>query len=238
MNKQFFSLVALAAIAGLAYAQAPAADYTERGVSSWYGNEFQGKPTASGEVFDTRLLTAAHPSLPFGTELLVTNTQNGRQIRVRVNDRGPFVAGRIIDLSQAAAEALDMIRTGTAPVLVEALTGAPTPAPAAAPAAPAEPGPPSVESGLPPAAAASGPPVAVPLENGKKYRLQVGSYRLTRNAAEAFERLKAAGFAPAYERHQDLYRVVLVGLAADEVVKMTEKLGGAGFADVLVRQER
>jgi len=214
MDKHFFSIFALVLIGGLACA--------EQGISSWYGDEFKGKPTASGELFDPRLLTAAHPSLPFGTELLVTNTQNGRRTRVRVNDRGPFVPGRIIDLSQAAAEELDMIRTGTAPVLIEVVAGRPE-TPTVAPAA---------------AQQSAAKPEAAPAGNGKIYRLQVGSYRLTRNAAEAYQRLKAAGLDPAYERYQDLYRVVLVGIAADEVVRMKEKLGGAGFTDVLVRQER
>ena len=101
-------------------APAPAGDYFRQdGVASWYGYEFEGRPTASGEIYNSSLLTAAHPTLPFGTILMVTNRQNNRQVAVKVNDRGPFVGGRIIDLSRAAAEQLDMLITGTAPVTID-----------------------------------------------------------------------------------------------------------------------
>ena len=93
--------------------------FRQEGTASWYGFEFDGKPTASGELFNSTLFTAAHPTLPFGTVLMVTNRNNMRSVTVRVNDRGPFVPSRIIDLSRAAAEALDMLHTGTAPVVIE-----------------------------------------------------------------------------------------------------------------------
>jgi rare lipoprotein A len=101
---------------------APAGEvFKQEGIASWYGPGFDGRPTASGEIFDSTQFTAAHPDLPFGTFLLVTNKHNNRQVSVRVNDRGPFVASRIIDVSKAAAEYLDIIITGTAPVTVEIL---------------------------------------------------------------------------------------------------------------------
>jgi rare lipoprotein A len=108
----------------LAGAQTPSegAIFRQEGIASWYGAEFMGRPTASGEIFNPSLLTAAHPALPFGTLLRVTNTQNSKQVIVRINDRGPYVSSRIIDISQAAAEQLDMISTGTAPVIVESLS--------------------------------------------------------------------------------------------------------------------
>jgi rare lipoprotein A len=93
--------------------------FRQDGVASWYGYEFDGRPTASGEIYNSSLFTAAHPTLPFGTILLVTNRHNNRQVAVKVNDRGPFVAGRIIDVSRAAAEQLDMLITGTAPVSID-----------------------------------------------------------------------------------------------------------------------
>ena len=86
------------------------------GYASWYGGKFQGRLTANGEVFDTSLLTAAHKTLPFGTIVEVTHLGNGRTVEVRINDRGPFVEGRVIDLSRAAADALDMAGEGVAPV--------------------------------------------------------------------------------------------------------------------------
>ncbi|MDR2181704.1 MAG: septal ring lytic transglycosylase RlpA family protein [Treponema sp.] len=113
--------------------------FRQEGIASWYGAEFSGRPTSSGEIFNPSLFTAAHPLLPFGTMLKITNTHNNKSVTVKVNDRGPFVAARIIDLSQAAAEVLDMIRTGTAPVIVEsigevALPAKKIPAASAAPA--------------------------------------------------------------------------------------------------------
>jgi len=93
----------------------------ERGGASWYGEEFHGRLTASGEVYDQHKLTAAHRSLPLGSRVRVMNASNGRQVEVVINDRGPFVDGRIIDLSHAAAEELDMINSGTSPVVVEVL---------------------------------------------------------------------------------------------------------------------
>lgn len=86
------------------------------GYASWYAGKFQGRRTANGEIFDTNLMTAAHKTLPFGTVVEVTHVGSGRSVEVRINDRGPFVDGRVIDLSRAAAEALEMTAEGIAPV--------------------------------------------------------------------------------------------------------------------------
>ena len=96
----------------------PPAPGAQVGVASWYGPKFHGRRTASGEVFNMHQLSAAHRTLPLGTWVLVTHLENGRSIQVRINDRGPFVDGRIIDLSYAAARALDMVRQGVAWVSV------------------------------------------------------------------------------------------------------------------------
>ncbi len=96
-------------------------DYRERGVASWYGEDFHGRSTANGETYDMYGLSAAHKTLPIPTWVEVTRLDNGRRIIVRVNDRGPFVDGRIIDLSFGAASELDMIEDGTARVEVRAL---------------------------------------------------------------------------------------------------------------------
>jgi rare lipoprotein A len=92
--------------------------YEETGIASWYGPTFYGRPTANGEIYDGNQLTAAHKTLPMPVNVRVTNLENGRSIIVRVNDRGPFARGRIIDLSRRAAEQLDMVRTGVARVRV------------------------------------------------------------------------------------------------------------------------
>lgn len=91
------------------------------GVASWYGPDFHGKPTSSGEVYDMYQLTCAHNTFPLGMMLMVTNLENGRSVELKVNDRGPFVKERIIDLSYAAARVLGMWEKGTAPVKVEGL---------------------------------------------------------------------------------------------------------------------
>lgn len=93
----------------------------EVGLASWYGPGFHGQKTSSGEIFDQHDLTAAHRSWPFGSYVLVTNLENNRSIVVRINDRGPFVKGRIIDLSYGAARVLGLIGPGTAPVRLELL---------------------------------------------------------------------------------------------------------------------
>jgi rare lipoprotein A len=97
--------------------------FVQTGTASWYGVPFNGRRAANGEIFDMNSLVAAHRTLPFGTMLRVTNLNNGRDVQVRVIDRGPFVGDRILDLARAAAMALDMIGTGTAPVRIEWLSG-------------------------------------------------------------------------------------------------------------------
>lgn len=274
MNKLLRTIAAACALAAAVPSAFSDAPFRQEGIASWYGPEFEGKPTASGEVFDSRLLTAAHPTLPFGTVVLVTNAQNGRSVAVRVNDRGPFVPARIIDVSKAAAERLDMVATGTAPVVVEALSDlapAAPPAPSAEPLAEALPAaPPAPDSPLPapvapvpaaptPLAAASPSPAPVvqpalpvpadrararfvPVEpdpaSGRVYRLQVGSYRVAANAADAARKLEAVGLAPAYEKAGDFYRIVVVAVPASALPAAAEKLAAAGFLEVLARVER
>lgn len=98
--------------------------WVETGVASWYGEPFHGRPTSSGEIYDMNDLTCAHPSLPFGTRLRVQNLDNGRMATVRINDRGPFAKGRIVDVSKRAAEELGMIGPGTARVRITVLAPA------------------------------------------------------------------------------------------------------------------
>jgi rare lipoprotein A len=106
----------------------PAEGYEEVGVASWYGAQHHGKRTASGEVFDMNQLTAAHRTLPFGTRVRVTNRDNNQSTEVRINDRGPFVKGRILDVSYAAARQLGALGSGTFPVRLRILSLPTTPA--------------------------------------------------------------------------------------------------------------
>jgi rare lipoprotein A len=112
-------------VGGRRYAVLPTSNgYIERGVASWYGTEFHGLKTSTGEPYDMFAMTAAHKTLPLPCYARVTNLSNGNSVVVRINDRGPFVDNRIIDLSYSAARRLDMIRNGTAFVQVEVLTPA------------------------------------------------------------------------------------------------------------------
>lgn len=110
---------------GRTYTPADQPDYDETGTASWYGEAFQGRPTANGEVFDMNQVSAAHKTLPLPSMVEVTNLDNGRSLTVRVNDRGPFVDGRIIDLSKEAADELGVLRPGLARVRVRYVGPAP-----------------------------------------------------------------------------------------------------------------
>lgn len=98
---------------------APAPGWTETGIASWYGHPYHGRQASSGEIYDMNRLTAAHRTLPFGAIVRVTNLENRKSVVVRINDRGPFVEGRIIDLSRAAAQQIGLIGPGTALVRIE-----------------------------------------------------------------------------------------------------------------------
>jgi rare lipoprotein A len=99
-------------------APAPAPGWSETGIASWYGNPYHGRAAASGEIYDMNQMTAAHRTLPFGSVVKVTKLDDGKNVEVRINDRGPFVDGRIIDLSRAAARQLGLIGPGTAMVRI------------------------------------------------------------------------------------------------------------------------
>lgn len=120
----FALLLLLAGLGGCGSGPKPTPDLpagVEIGIASYYGRKFDGRRTASGEVFDMNKLTAAHPTLPFDTIVQVTNLENGNVVTLRINDRGPFKKGRIIDVSYEAARRLNFIRKGTAKVRVDAI---------------------------------------------------------------------------------------------------------------------
>jgi rare lipoprotein A len=98
---------------------AKAGEYSEKGIASYYADKYEGRPTASGEKFRQKLLTAAHRTLPFGTMVTVTNLKNQKKIRVRINDRGPFKKGRVIDVTRKGAEMLGFVRDGLTEVKIE-----------------------------------------------------------------------------------------------------------------------
>ncbi len=154
------------------------AGYVQRGIASWYGRDFHGLATSSGEVYDMHAMTAAHPTLPLPTWVEVKNLVNGKKVVVKVNDRGPFVDNRLIDLSYAAATALDMVRTGTTRVEVRAV----------GPPAGAFRGAATVAAAAPPQASRS---AAAPAE---RMFLQIGAFADVENAERLVARLRASGF--------------------------------------------
>lgn len=199
-------------VLGRRYHVLPTAEgYKERGVASWYGPDFHAKTTSSGEPYDMYAMTAAHKTLPIPAYARVTNLTNGRSVVVRINDRGPFVANRIIDLSYTAAHKLDMTRAGTVFVEVEVLTPD-SPAPA-----------------RPVSAGAS------------RLYLQTGAFGVAANAQNLAARLMAAGISNvavvAPDRSSSLHRV-RVGPIADVATfdMLAERVGKLGFDTLLVSE--
>ena len=204
------------------YVSASSEGYREKGVASWYGTKFHGRLTSSGVPYDMYAMTAAHKTLPLPTRVKVTNLRNRRSVIVIVNDRGPFVDNRIIDMSYAAAQQLDMVRDGTALVSVEAL-----PYDQASPP-PAEP--PRFPSMI--ATASAAPPQAA-----QQMYLQVGAFGEASNAEELKQRLEAGGFRNVLIQHDDsarpaLYRVRL-GPIADvaEYDQLVEQVASLNIRD-------
>jgi rare lipoprotein A len=210
--------------------------YAERGVASWYGPGFHKVRTSTGETYDMYAMTAAHKTLPLPAYVRVTNLQNGRSVVVRVNDRGPFVGNRIIDLSYTAASKLDMLRNGTAMVEVrtlEAIQGAPsaTPAPSAAPlnAAPIT----AAAEAPPPEAADSSSGVStVPVP--RALFIQAGAFSDPKNADRLMEKLRGGGYGKVFVRDNEIagrrmYRVRIGPVPSvaefDRIVAALERVG-------------
>lgn len=206
--------------------------YAEKGIASWYGTKFHGRRTSSGEKYDMYAMTAAHKSLPLPTYVQVTNLSNGRSVVVRVNDRGPFHQNRIIDLSYAAAQKLDMVRSGTALVEVRAIgEGQDRPAPT------------FVAGGK---AIDRGPGPAIDWRDQSHLRnriyVQVGAFASRQNADQLFGRLLQARFTGVQilnleEQEKPLHRVRIGPLdtvsATDDVVARLEGLGFSEYQVVI-----
>jgi rare lipoprotein A len=211
--------------------------YKERGIASWYGRKFHGEKTSTGEVYDMYAMTAAHPTLPLPSYARVTNVATGRSVVVRVNDRGPFLHDRLIDLSYAAAYRIGIAQKGSGEVEVEAILPgattllAATPLPPGAGAAPAPPGPPPA-----PVEAAPAPGVA------PGYVVQLGAFGNYVNARNFLDRVQnqlAGAQVEAKIRQVDgLYRVYVGPYAErDEARGVARRLEDAfGFATALSPQ--
>jgi rare lipoprotein A len=202
-------------VLGQRYFVLPSAeDYLERGVASWYGPSFHGGTTSNGEPYDMYAMTAAHKTLPLPSYARVTNLKNGKSIVVRINDRGPFVANRLIDLSYSAAARLDMLREGTTLVEVRALT-------------------PGVPDELTRSAAAPAPTLYV----------QAGAFADEHNAQRLLTRLQAAGLPAVFVAaplagSAPLYRVRVGPVASvADFDRIAARLNALGVAQVRLAVE-
>ncbi|MFV8834643.1 septal ring lytic transglycosylase RlpA family protein [Aquisalimonas sp.] len=227
--------------------------FTEEGIASWYGKKFHGRRTSSGEPYDMYTLTAAHTQLPLPTYVRVTNQNNDKSVIVRVNDRGPFADNRIIDLSYAAADRIDMVDDGTAPVRIETLSNTfdPDNPPTTAEdnggeqqQAESEPSEPSSESAVTASArdvpdrptAEDDEPESDAADNGATdagYLLQVGAFSERGNAEALKERLTADGIRPVAVSESDGVHRVRVGPmdSREALDEAANALQNAGFRD-------
>jgi len=204
-------------------------EYHERGVASWYGTKFNGRATSSGELYDICAFTAAHKTLPLPSYVRVTNLDNGRSLIVRVNDRGPFHDGRVMDLSYAAAVRLGVDRTGTAHVELEAVgpgdNDAPPPPPRLAQQSVTLPADPETELRTPVQHLSEPAPSIA----GDDVTLQIGSFAERENAKRLQDRLQQAGIDEVDIDHveldgRDLWRVRVGPVAAADFPALRERL--------------
>ena len=172
------------------YPMAAANGFSETGTASWYGPDFHGKKTASGETYNKYAYTAAHKTLPFGAKVKVTNLDNGLSTTVVINDRGPFKSGRVIDLSYSAAKDISMIGTGTARVRIKAIGGTQST---------------SATTTQTTTRVATKSPVAA---TGGNYYVQVAAYSVRDNADKTVKRLSGMGYANALRQNNGKYVVV------------------------------
>jgi rare lipoprotein A len=223
------------------YVLSSSVGYWERGVASWYGPGFHKVRTSTGEPYDMYGMTAAHRTLPLPAYVRVTNLQNGRSVVVRVNDRGPFVGNRIIDLSYTAAAKLDMLRNGTAMVEIRTIDPAAPPpaiaasAPATAPTAPTAAG---AAVSPPPAAPLTAVPVAqAPAAPSPALFVQAGAFADPANAERLAERLRGGNLGKVFVRDDQIagrrmYRV-RIGPVPDvaDFDRVVAALERAGISD-------
>jgi len=212
--------------------------YKENAVVSFYAEDFHGKKTSNGETFSMYQLTCASKTLPFNTILKVTNHANGKSVEVRVNDRGPFVVGRELDLSKAAAIKLDMIKTGTANVRIEIVKMGPNTKlsqQTAASAAKIMAKKTATSSGK-----ASSTTKKVTYSEDKTYDFQMGAFSSKDNAKNLAAKLKKDGFSDIalQTTSSGVVRVVIKAVPGNKVNAMKEKLTKKGYKDFQVKERK
>ena len=219
--------------------------YREKALVSYYAGDFHGKKTSNGEYFNMNDYTCANKSLPFNTILKVTNLSNGLSVQVRVNDRGPFVTGRELDLSKAAAQKIGMIKSGTAYVRIEIVKKGPdtklsrqTAAKASQIMAKLSGG--KVEkSGGVITGGASSQSVKKTYQEGTFWDVQLGSFSTRENANELAQKLLKDGFTDVvFQKGNGIYRVVIRKVPAQKVSATEKKLKACGYSDYLIKQRK
>jgi len=221
--------------------------YRNNAVVSYYAGDFHGKKTSNGEYFNMNSMTCASKSLPFNTILKVTNLANGKSVEVRVNDRGPFVPGRELDLSKAAAVQLDMIKTGTAHVKIEIVKRGPNTKASQQTAAKAA----QImkqrypneykesSSNAVTKSTTTNTTVSKPRPEGTYWDIQVGAFSTRESANQLAQKLLKAGFKDVvFQKGNDIYRVAIRNVAAKDVPAMEKKLQNAGYSEYVIRQRK
>jgi len=194
--------------------------FQQRGIASWYGKKFHGKKTSNGEIYDMYAMTAAHKTLPLGTYVHVRNLDNGNEITVRINDRGPFVQGRIIDLSYTAAKKIDIVTFGTAPVVIFAL-----------------------DADNRQSSKSKDKPEQEPVDYYKgNFTFQIGAFSDKQNALRLKEKLNQTyknAHVSEYDNGQETLYRVRVGRASslEQAVEYEKNLIQQGFKDVFIVAE-
>ena len=193
--------------------------------ASFYAEKFHGKRTSNGEIFNMNDLTCAHKSLPFNTILKVTNLSNGKSVQVRVNDRGPFVAGREIDLSKAAAKKIGMINSGTAKVKIQIVKMGKNDKLSQQTAKSATKIMEKIE-----------PKKQVQINSNKMYEIQIGSYSVKDNATKVGQKIKKAGIKNVVLRKSKTnYQVVIKDVPGVKINETKKSLAKIGITEILIK---
>lgn len=218
-KKSIFSLILAVGLCAATFAANTVGVYKSNAVASYYADKFHGRKTANGEIFDMYALTAAHKSLPFNTMVKVTNLDNGKSVVVRINDRGPFVAGREIDVSKAAASKLGMLSEGVARVSLQILG--------------------EKENHVSTTTLVAAKQDEAELTVTQHWDVQLAAFSSRMNAEIFAKKAQRLGIKNlAYQTTKDVTRVIIRDLATEEVAPLLEILEEKGYTDYLVKERK
>lgn len=239
MNKRFFCFIVMLLFSSVMFAEV----YSKSATVSYYAEDFHGKKTSNGETFNMNALTCASKELPFNTKVRVTNLANGKSVIVRVNDRGPFVPDRELDLSKAAAIKLDMIKSGTATAKIEIVewgqktkASEQTAQKAVALMKQRYPGWKPHGSGTTGTASVA---KSTPRPANKIWDVQLGAYSSRENANSLAQQLLREGFENVvFQKSEGIYRVVIREVPSKKLEELEKELQKKGHADYSIRERK